>query len=500
MASLLGKADPTLVKGAFAVAQADVPRDMSHIYNQREENIKAFTEGMQQAWDSQFEAYNAFETRIQEKSDLAIANTLEGKMNDSMLAEVDRETREIKALMQTFDKRDKGSLEWKKLEARVGKLATTTKNNDVTWSSLIDLSKNGDLHYMGAGSELDLYEAMIDDYNNNTNFTNGQIIDGDFVYSLPNDPSVTMTMTELKNKLKIKDPTAPSNIQGEFNNLLTSATQSDRPWDDEYIADTRNFVRNHLKSENDRTNVMHHRFTGMKYSIWEYLSDPKLNPELTAEMHDTLKELDTDIDNDGFIDDALTYANPVNAVALQKEIIKNANSKDWLANTLTDIMGENAYGKGRNVRKTTNNVSGSSRIKPPPAADVFSLPWGDYPLPKGVSETRDARNVTEILNEKEGGVFTIGDEQFTFSELTGTFRKTAQYKAGKGWGALKTPSKVRLSKTQMIDRYGGAYKNIPSSYDATELNKRTGSSFGINFGTTKTAADYLKPFRMKGVK
>ena len=58
MASLLGKADPTLVKGAFAVAQADVPLDMSQIYTKREATQKAFIEGLQEAWGDMFKAYD----------------------------------------------------------------------------------------------------------------------------------------------------------------------------------------------------------------------------------------------------------------------------------------------------------------------------------------------------------------------------------------------------------------------------------------------------------
>ena len=74
--SLLGKADSTLVQGSFKEALANVPGDMSQIYQKREANIKALTEGIQEAWDSQFEAYNAFETRIIDASDLALMNTL----------------------------------------------------------------------------------------------------------------------------------------------------------------------------------------------------------------------------------------------------------------------------------------------------------------------------------------------------------------------------------------------------------------------------------------
>jgi len=363
--ALLGKADSTLVQGAYNVAAANVPGDMSKIYKQREKNIKDLTEGIQKAWDSQFEAYNALETRITEGSDLAIANVLEGKTNDSMLAAVDNEVRAIKAEMQTFNKRDKGNLEWKKLEARVNKLATTSKNNDAAWSSLIDLSANGDLHIAGTGPEVNLYEALINDYNNNTNFTNGKIVDGDFVYSLPGNPDVTMTMQQLKKNLMIKDDTAPNNIMTVVNGVMKASSTTDRPWDDEYQSDTRNLIRNHLKTANDRTNVIHHRFPGMKNSIYDYLDNPSLNPELTAEIHSALLTLDTDIDNDGKTDDVLTYTNNKNINFLKKYIINNANSQDFLANVLTDVIGENSYGRGKDVKQETENNNKTKYIYNP---------------------------------------------------------------------------------------------------------------------------------------
>lgn len=355
--ALLGKADSTLVQGAYKVAAANMPGDMSQIYKQREQNVKKLTESIQKAWDNQFEAYNALETRITEASDLAIANVLEGKKNDSMLAAVDNEVRAIKSVMQGFDKRDKGNLEWKKLEARINKLATTSKNNDAIWSDLIDLSANGDLHIAGTGPEIDLYEALINDYNNNTNLTNGQIVDGDFLYSLPGNPDVTMTMQQLKKNLMIKDDTAPSNIMTVVNGVMKTSSTTNRPWDDEYQSDTRNLIRNHLKTANDRTNVIHHRFPGMKNSVYDYLANPSLNPDLTAEIHSALLTLDTDIDNDGVTDDATTYANPDNINALKREIINNASSQDFLANVLTDVIGENSYGRGKDMQQEQQRKS-----------------------------------------------------------------------------------------------------------------------------------------------
>ena len=366
--ALLGKADPTLVKGAYAVAAANIPGDMSEIYKQREANIKTLTEGIQKAWDSQFEAYNALEASITEQSDVAYQNTLEGKTNDSMLAAVDAEVRAIKAEMQTFDKRDKGNLEWKKLEARIGKLVTTTKNNDATWSTLIDLSKNEDLLIAGIKpGDLKLYEAMIYDYNNNKNTTGTELVDGDFVYRLfDENGQVThsMTMSDLKRNLKIKDDTAPNGITTTINGVMKTASTTNRKWDDTYQADTRNSIRNNLKSANDRTNVIHHRFVGMKFSFFEALTGK--DPVMQEQIFDALDGVSTaglDVNKDGVKDSEMVngvpnfdYTTPDNAVALQKAIINSANSKDLIANFLTENIGANAYNIGDKLHAKTSTV------------------------------------------------------------------------------------------------------------------------------------------------
>jgi len=483
--ALLGKADSTLVQGAYNVAAANVPGDMSKIYKQREKNIKDLTEGIQKAWDSQFEAYNALETRITEGSDLAIANVLEGKTNDSMLAAVDNEVRAIKAEMQTFNKRDKGNLEWKKLEARVNKLATTSKNNDAAWSSLIDLSANGDLHIAGTGPEIDLYEALINDYNNNTNLTNGKIVDGDFVYSLPDNPNVTMTMQQLKKNLMIKDDTAPSNIMTVVNGVMKTSSTTDRPWDDEYQSDTRNLIRNHLKTANDRTNVIHHRFPGMKNSVYDYLANPSLNPDLTAEIHSALLTLDTDIDNDGVTDDAATYANPDNINALKREIINNASSQDFLANVLTDVIGENSYGRGEDIQEETKKSSRPRVIyKNPPKVDEdlvrpknTTIPFIDPDGNKFNMKSNDIYNLQDrmtsiMASNKTGQTMNIRSQEYVWLGKKGGWTRAT-------WDKNKNVYTYQKMKATGLPQR--SYKTIQKVFDQHGIIVQGGGGSGKDY-------------------
>jgi len=445
--ALLGKADPTLVKGAYAVAASNVPGDMSQIYKQREKNIKDLTEGIQAAWDSQFEAYNALEMRITEGSDLAIANTLEGKTNDSMLAAVDAETRLIKAEMQKFNKRDKGSLEWKKLEARIGKLVTTTKNNDVTWSSLLDMSKNGDLLTMGIEpGDLKLYEALINDYNNNTNETQGQIIDGDFVYRLfDENGKVTrsMTMSELKRNLTIKDATAPNGVMKTINGVMKTASTTDRKWDDVYKADTKNKIKNHLKSANDRTNVIHENFDGMEFTFFEALTGK--DPAMQAEIYDALDAISSvglDVNKDGIKDNEMVggvpnfdYTTRDNAIALQKAIINSAGSKDLIANFLTNNIGANAYGLGNTIAKKSN--TGHRRISNPKSGVITFTPNQKVINDIVSTATMNIEDMNNKLKFQTGGEVVLSDD--------GTM-----YEFWKGAKKLTNPAPVSINDREGV--------------------------------------------------
>ena len=51
MASLLGKADATLVAGSYREAMADVPADMSKVYAKREQTLKDFTTEVNKIWE-----------------------------------------------------------------------------------------------------------------------------------------------------------------------------------------------------------------------------------------------------------------------------------------------------------------------------------------------------------------------------------------------------------------------------------------------------------------
>jgi len=376
MASLLGKADPTLVQGAFREAMADVPADMSKVYAKREKTLEDFTTEVNKIWEKQFEDYKAFETRIIDKSDIAITNALQGKTNTKLLKNVESEVFRIKEKMKTFDKRgkDKGNVEWRKLEEELNKLVMTTGANAEAFNSLNEAIVNNELHITGAPPKiLELYEAMVDDYNNDTSFTNAKYVDGDQVYTHPDDPNVTMTFGELQKKLEGKNPKPAVDTQEVLNGVKKYAASSKRPLTDRYIKDINNQLLKIMRTPNDRANVMYERFEGLDYSFFEALTGK--DPVLQEQIYDALDAMGgINIDGIPGKENRETYSTPENAYLLQQAIMKD---KTIVADFLTDNIVADNYKIGEGNRQNTpgtGNPYGTSSIEIPGMRGSFISP------------------------------------------------------------------------------------------------------------------------------
>ena len=431
--SLLGKADATLVQGAFREAMADVPADMSGVYEKREKTLKDFTTEVNKIWEKQFEEYKAFETRITDKSNLALTNALQGKTNDNLLGEVESQVNRIKDKMKTFDKRDKGNIEWKKLEEELNKLVITTGANAEMFNGLNEAVTNGELHILGGDPKtLELYEAIVDDYNNNSSLTKGKYVDGDFVYTHPSDPNVTMTFAELQKKLEIIDPRVPAASQTVLNGVKKYAASSKNPLTDRYTADINNQLVKLMRTPNDRVNVMHERFEGLDYSFYEALTTGK-DPVLQAQIHDALLSVGTDIDGDNIPDTKETYLNTDNAVALQKEIINGPHSKQIIADFLTNNIVADNYQIGVNERK----------VDPKKKTETTTNPYGKGGVIPGFSSA--GWQTGETLQKRRNQA----ENNYPFTGVAGKYKPT-----GDGMWILNDDEENPMSTYSVFDQEG----------------------------------------------
>ena len=348
--SLIGKADPTLVQGAFAAGQAKVPGDMSKIYQQRAANVINFTKGMQQAWELRNKEETALHEKIKGWQDETLTNVTTGKTNDALMGLTDGVVNNVYSELKNLEP---GSLEFKKKENEITRFAALIKQNNTTFNSLI----GADLIDQGTGDEVRLWEAMLDDYNNNGNKCNAQYKDGDIIYTLPGT-DISMSLSEVQKRMGTKDATGPTNIMNSL--VALKGNIANRKWDDSYAIDFKNEISGYLDNPNDRKNIMTTNFPGMKHTFFEALTGK--DPKMQAEIFDILDGLGTvDVDKDGNVDtkeELMSYANPENGYLLTQAIANSPEGKDMLANYIVENVAQDIYRQGEKELAYQNRKSG----------------------------------------------------------------------------------------------------------------------------------------------
>ena len=456
MASLLGKADPTLVRGAFMEAAADVPLDLSDIYTKREANLKAFTEGLQKAWGDLSKAYDDQKQRISDSAGIAFDNMLGGKHNDAVISALDGAVNGIKAEFQNLPGKYRGNtIAHRKLESETKRLASVSKQNGEIFNSLAELSRNDGL-LMRGGSGSSLWEAILNDYNNNTNETNVRYSKehADFLYSLPGNPEVSMTLTELNKELTKRDGTAPTAVQGVLTSIKNDAVSGLRKWDENYITENKNHLERLLRLKNDRANIMNEKFAGMKYSFYDALTGKDIN--LQEQIYSALEALPgigLDIDKDGVKDSRDIYTIPGNGYALQKAIIESDYGKEIIADYLIQQVGEDSYNIGHEVFKKANKGKGTEAV---------NLPWR-----KGIAKAANIKEVAQldaVIDILNGQKRIRVENQFWTLQNDGNFKVTHEVVEGKTRPVTFEEGKMWLTKAGMIQEAGGRFGNISDNY------------------------------------
>ena len=423
---LLGKADQTLVQGSRLYAAANVPGDMSKIYEAQaatQNKWEDFAKEVQTAWDSQFEEWHNFEETMAEGFEQVARNVQFGKTNDYMIAEVRTQVDRIKSNMKTLNQRgDKGNFEWVKLEGELNKLVLTTKDNNEAFNELVTQGQNKALQIMGSGNELKLLEAIMFDYNNNANTTNQTYVDGDIEYSL-GDSDVSMTFSDLKRKLKIKDNTAPL-AAGKIAVEIKKDIAGGGKWDSTKEDDTFNKFLGLMETPNDRSNLIHSYQPGLKYSIFEYVTGvtkagKKIeNTEIQTEIFDALISIGTDIDKDGRPDSIDTYLNVKNAMALQEEILNGRSGKNVIAGILTSsVVGDvEEWAKQYKVKNTPKSSGRRTTIPEITTQSVINEIVS--------ASTMSIEDMNDKLKFREGGEVVLSADGTMYEFWKGTQRLT----------------------------------------------------------------------------
>ena len=103
MASLLGKADSTIVQAAFNESLADVPADLSDLHQRRAEGFDDFLGMMNEAFDTQTKEDKEREVYNKEQLDKLRGFLATGGQNEHYTALMDTTGKDIAFRLKNFD-------------------------------------------------------------------------------------------------------------------------------------------------------------------------------------------------------------------------------------------------------------------------------------------------------------------------------------------------------------------------------------------------------------
>ena len=373
--SLFGRADATLVGAALKESVANLPADLTAVYAKREQNLKEFSKGIQEAFNIYYADYNNTSEALKNSSQ-AVLNNLEtgGVLNPYLLEQNNAIVNGFKQRLRSIPAGRKGDLERSKLRHEMNVYAQRNAANQVIFQNLAENTANGSIldDFGPQGSEKrKLLNLMMEDYNNGTSKTQRQYINGDFVYSLPGS-NIKMTMKDLQNSLSVYD----SNILADIQKDLNQEQQNGKKGLPHNPTQFYNKIRGKMKSNNDIDNIAKERFGDMPFSFEEYLrgagAGTKEGNEVASYLMDALNGIGgIDVTGDGIVkqEDIDIYSDPKNAAVLSQAILGDPGvKKELTALYITKYAAEDAHGLGKSLIKNeltetkTSNFTVGGRV------------------------------------------------------------------------------------------------------------------------------------------
>ena len=364
--SLFGRADATLVGAALKESVANLPADLTAVYAKREQNLKDFSKGIQEAFDIYYADYNDTSELLKTNSQSVLDNLESGGvLNPYLLEQNDAIVNGFKQRLRSIPAGKQGDLERSKLRHEMNVYAQRNAANEVIFQNLAENTANGSIldDFGPQGSEKrKLLNLMMEDYNNGTSKTQRQYVNGDFVYSLPGS-NIKMTMKDLQNSLSVYDASILSEVQKDLN-LEQQNGKKGLPFNSTQFY---NKLRGKMKSNNDIDNISKERFGDMPFSFDEYLrgagAGTKEGNEVASYLMDALNGIGgIDVTGDGVVkqEDINIYSDPKNAAVLSQAILGDPGvKKELTALYVTKYAAEDAHGLGRGLITPTSPSSTS---------------------------------------------------------------------------------------------------------------------------------------------
>ena len=363
MASLAGKADPTLTSAAFRHGTSSMPYNLGPIYQQKAANFQKFAEVTKGFMD------NLYADHINTENNMnLLAESIQsggGLTSTYMIEQNNSLVNDFKDRLKKIPKGKKGELERQLLYQEMSDYAEDMNSSEQMYNGMVTNAANKRLLSSYNSDEKILFNLIMDDHINNTSNTQATYdpVSHQMVYSMQsaNGETVTMSMSDINRGLSAHDPKYLNNIAGKFTNVVTM----DKNYKDgQMTADDairfKNDLNKSITSWDEIRNVSKELFGTIKYTFEEVLNGQAkdINGNVDTTLIKTLyDELDAiggiDMDGNNIINaaDRDIYANPANAAILMDVLSKDKEKyKELMTGYLTETVVNDYYQQGVDQR------------------------------------------------------------------------------------------------------------------------------------------------------
>jgi hypothetical protein len=333
--SLIGKADTTLVAGAYKTALSNVGLDMGEVYEQEVEDIKAFGEAFNDIVYATNKSNNDLFAEIKEGSAEMLANIDAGTYTDDEFIEIySGAVQDLREQMKTIPRGREGEAARAKVRAQLARMKVSAENAEDVLTELATFAKEDQLDQF-ATSDVDvkLFRDII-----NKKATRS-IVNGELVYT--NDDNETITHNQLKERIIKKDHKTTGDLLGVFNNISTYAQQEGAVFNPAYIRKTAQEISSKFTTRAGFLHTINNPIAGMEFSFVQAIGQDE---ELRNELVTALK-------NSG-----VNISDKASAKAIIEEL-RNPSTQNYAlvkglaSQYLAEKGGEIAFNLGKNLRK-----------------------------------------------------------------------------------------------------------------------------------------------------
>ena len=341
--SLIGRADTTLVQGAYKTALSNVGLDMSKIYEQEVEDIKAFGEAFNDIVYATNKSNNDLFAEIKEGSSEMLANIDAGTYTDDEFIEIySGAVQDLREQMKTIPRGKEGEAARAKVRAQLARMKVSAENAEDVLTELATFAKEDQLDQF-ATSDVDV--KLFRDIINKT--AKRSIVNGELVYT--NDVGDTITHNQLKERIIKKDHKTTGELLNVFNNISTYAQQEGAVFNDAYIRKTAQEISSKFTTRAGFLHTINNPIAGMEFSFVQAIGQDE---ELRTELVTALKQSGVDI------------SDKASAAAVISELRNPSNQnlalvKGIASQYLAEKGGQIAFNLGKNLRKKDKKDSDS---------------------------------------------------------------------------------------------------------------------------------------------